>query len=182
MPDLPGAVPHPTECPICGKVGEEIVFLGLHDFYEACPRCGIRAYGGFERPQGRGKAKECPACGKQIHRIDTKRVRIQKGENVTKVCKSCLAEMAAEEKRQQEIVEAGGIYWQCSICGRHGVILPDAEIAKDFRTTTQGGKYGLPNPDGKYPPCAIDFGGSDECPGCNKEHPCHKETERWKRE
>jgi hypothetical protein len=178
MPDLPGATPHLTECPICGKIGEETVFLGLHDFYEICPRCGIRAYGGFEK--GENGTRVCPACDKEFRTAE--RARIQEKDTVIRACRTCLAEMEGEEKRQQEIVEAGGIYWRCTTCGRHGVIMPDAEIAKDFRSLTQEGKYNVPGPDGKYPPCGVDFCGSDECPGCNRDHPCHKETTKWAKE
>jgi hypothetical protein len=61
-------------------------------------------------------------------------------------------------KKELELVRQGGLFFRCKECGRGGVIL--ANSALPIREKIDKEKYAVPNADGLYPECGIEF---DKC-------------------
>lgn len=155
-----GVNPRLTFCPRCGKEGQELVLLGIRNYYAECPSCGTRCYGGFDHDK-------CPSCGNQTY--GAQRTELKESERIPGgICESCEKEIA----EHRHIVEAGGVYWKCSKCNASGVIKESAPAAAEIRRLN-GEEFTKPI-DGKYKPCGIDFTGDECCPGCQRK----KEGER----
>jgi len=147
-----GVNPRLTICPRCGKDGPELILMGIRDYYQTCPSCDTRSYGGFDRGT-------CPKC--KAH-VSGNKTPIGEHERIPgSLCKECEDVI----KLHRELVEAGGVYWKCNDCHGEGVIKGTSEFAQHIRATVENGKYKDPV-NGKYPAIGVAFD-KKSCPVCS---------------
>jgi len=138
-----GVNPRMTSCPRCGGDGRDLILLGAEDTKYTCQACGMIHFG---RPD-RGA---CMREGCDSRMFET--VKIGEHEKIpSSLCGACEKEVS----EHKAVVEAGGVYWRCSDCGRNGVIKPNSF------TEAVRGVHGTEAPS----PCGVEFT-KDDCPAC----------------
>lgn len=157
-----GLNPHMTTCTGCGKDGQEIILLGVHDKKVECPDCGAMNYGST-RHKACGRCKGALLAGKET--IIEDHERIPHG-----LCDKCQKEADAFV----DIVRAGGIHVRCAACGMRGVMKAGVELSKlvrlDFDKREKApGKYSKPNEEGGYLPVGLELDKAN-CPICTPEN------------
>lgn len=176
-----GVNPYLTYCPRCRGEAQEIVMVGANDGVYECD-APISA-GGPHKMVGRPKSmrnSHCPECG---HNADWKRVgTLEEGVRLrgSQPCDTCQKQM----KEHQEVVEAGGVYFECADCRAGGVIKASAPFAMRVREVHQekGGtkiKEGwfttasqLKGTAAVFVICGIEFTKKD-CPACGPHKDIH---------
>lgn len=138
-----GLNPRIGVCECCGK-DISVIMMGAHDKMYECRNCGTKLVG----------RRDCPKC--KTH-IDPKPLGIfpERGKIPNGLCEQCEADVVM----QNEVVKAGGIYWKCENCGRHGAIRAGHPLSKQIRNQM---KIKAPNPVG------VKFD-KHTCPVCTKQ-------------
>lgn len=97
----------------------------------------------------------CPRCGEPTGVVLDRRLRdtFEDGKRYAgELCKSCQEELALFE----QVVERGGIYFQCKQCGREGVIKYSASSA-EFCEWVRKQQFGEDDPDWKHKPVGVEL-------------------------
>jgi len=130
-----GVNPFLTYCPRCKGEAPEIVLVGADDGIYQCD-AGL-SEGGPHRMVGRPRptmdSGDCQQCG---HLARWSRVgTLKEGQRIqaTQPCDACLKELA----EWKEVVEAGGVYFQCEDCRATGAIKVTAPLAQLVRESHQ---------------------------------------------
>lgn len=150
-----GINPAMTSCPVCGKLGSEIMLAGNSNKWK-CDKCGQNhvAYAGS------ASKMEC-ICGNKylpdrqftkIGKFDGSRDKVY----AMHPCTKCQAEQDKKDAEVEDAVRAGGIYWRCVDCKSEGALMVQAELSKFVRKRMQ-----IFAPD----PAGIAFS-KKECPVC----------------
>lgn len=125
-----------------------MILLGAEEKKYTCPSCGMVHYG---RPDG----GNCQKCG-EVKNGMWEVLPIEEHEKIPYgLCHDC----EEEQKEHRKLVEAGGVYWKCSVCSATGVIRP-SEFARQVRE-----KMTIPAPG----LCGVEFEGLEGnpvCPAC----------------
>ena len=132
-------------CPRCSK-SSGYVHLGLRDCAGICNTCKTFNIG-LQANQAR-----CEVCKSE----DIKMTQVPADMSLPKICKDCLAAMAAEA----EIVQKGGIFWTCIACNNTGMIEAGHPLAVFVRR-----QAGVEAPD----PCVAQLD-KTSCPVCREDH------------
>lgn len=103
-----GMNPRRTICARCNAPTPEILLLGVHDQWDECDRCD-RQYIGDPKA-----ARACCGTGK----LNSKGSHPVNLPVPGAICETCENEM----QQFDEVVKAGGLYFQCIDCGKAGVI------------------------------------------------------------
>lgn len=145
-----GLNPHMTTCPRCRKETDEIALLGINDKVIECPGCGTQIFGYANTK------KKCPKCKSNLAGGKVRELGEYESIPGVELCDEC----KKEEETFLAEVERGGIYWRCSDCKSHGVIMAESNVAKHVREKT-----GVKAPD----LIGIEFSKND-CPECSKKN------------
>lgn len=132
-----GVNPHLTYCRRCGADTNELLLIGNRTAIRRCTGCGVTLLG----HRANDKCNQCGSYGPH-----TQTGTIAEGEKLpgNEFCDKCKAEVA----EHRAIVEAGGIFFKCTQCGKEGVIKHRAPICAEVRK-----RLNVPAPK----PCGIEF-------------------------
>lgn len=158
-----------TFCRKCKGEASELILVGADDGVYVC-QCR-ESEGGPHRHIGSPKGATCVVSGHES-RFTLER-RLEEGERLpaSDLCDAC----KKEKKEHAEIVEAGGVYWECEDCPASGVVKGTSPFAQMVRKA-----HDLPAP----APCGVQFTKKD-CPACGPDAAMHREAaekERKERE
>jgi hypothetical protein len=137
-----GVNPHISVCVGCGKeVG--VVLLGKRNTFYECEDCDLLHISDK-------KPEKCDYCrGDNI----ADKGEIPDGYRVpADICDEC----KDKKKRMEDMINEGGIHWNCDDCNQSGVIRPDHPICADVRKRT-----GIKAPN----PVGVTFN-KETCPNC----------------
>ena len=115
--------PHPTICPVCQEVGDQVLLTGgIHEF--VCPGCGFLHLG---VPEG----MKCQKCGVVGDLLDQGIPAIDKAYPAPTPCRRCLGRFQEIERA----VSLGGIRTHCSKCGSMRYLPHDNPAVVKYRET-----------------------------------------------
>lgn len=113
-----------TVCWQCGEAGQDLMLLGIRNFKDICSNCGTVHYGGANKEGFQRKCAKCECYGPFNREMLTEFEKIPAG-----LCKKC----QDEKDMHDSIVKAGGVYFRCKECGKHGVIKAESGLSKAVR-------------------------------------------------
>lgn len=118
-----GVNPRLTYCYKCKKDTDEIYLLGNINTLFSCCNCNTQHV-------GKPKNRKCHNCGTRFSTTWARR-ELKTGERLpsTSPCDDC----QQLSKKLKDVVENGGVYFECSSCKSTGVLIPESEIAKTVR-------------------------------------------------
>jgi hypothetical protein len=114
---------------MCGGDCEDLLLVGNQDYLYFCGGCDQHFLGAS------GSHRRCPKCNNVCDVVR----RLGESEKIPSgPCKACREQIAKADK----LVEEGGMYWKCNICGARGAYPPDSELSIAVRE-----KSGIKAPD-----------------------------------